>query len=318
MGPDVTETHDVTWEGTFSKVDVDKRQVFGWASVTEMDGKPVVDLQGDYIHPTDMENAAYDYVMKSRIGGDMHSRTDEHGHIIKADKPLHVSDLIESMVFTPEKIAKLGLAPGSLPTGWWCGFKVHDDRTWAEVKKGNRRGFSIHGAGVRKTIEDPRYVTDVIGKAMSMPGLHMPSFRPPGVHALMGGNPAPAPAPAGGVSTPSRPMRPPSVAAAIGGVAKGVSRAAQSTKSNSAQMAAHAAQEATQQVVPFVAQQVQQQQQMAAQQQAEQQAMQMQMPAMPQPQMPQVRQPKPQVRTQILQRPTILGPRDSSRHSNSV
>lgn len=144
------DEHEVTWEGEFSKVDDEKRQVFGWASVTEIDGKPVVDLQGDYIHPTEMERAAYDYVLKSRVGGDMHSRVDANGNKIeKNDKPLHVSDMIESMVFTPEKVEKLGLPAGSLPTGWWVGFQVNDDEVWKSVKEGGRKGFSIHGMGAR-------------------------------------------------------------------------------------------------------------------------------------------------------------------------
>jgi hypothetical protein len=161
------DSHEVTWEGEFSKVDDDKRQVFGWASVTEIDGKPVVDLQGDYIHPTEMERAAYDYVIKSRKGGDMHSRVDDQGNLISKDAPLHVSDMIESMVFTPEKVAKLGLPEGSLPTGWWVGFKVNDEPTWELVKSGERKGFSIHGLGARleKRLEEIDPTAEIVGKA---------------------------------------------------------------------------------------------------------------------------------------------------------
>jgi hypothetical protein len=162
-----SKSADVTWEGDFSKVDEDKRQVFGWASVTEMDGKPVVDLQGDYIHPEDMETAAYDYVLKSRVGGDMHSRVDEYGNLIeKADKPLHVSDLIESVVFTPEKCEAMGISK-SVAGRWWTGFKINDPDVWETVKSGERTGFSIHGAGLRKSIDieelDPE--AELIGKA---------------------------------------------------------------------------------------------------------------------------------------------------------
>jgi len=158
---------DVTWEGDFSKVDEDKRQVFGWASVTQMDGKPVVDLQGDYIHPDDIEKAAYDYVVKARVGGDMHTRVDEYGNVIeKSDKPLHVSDLIESMVFTPEKCEAMGISK-NLAGRWWTGFQINDPDVWESVKNGERTGFSIHGAGLRKSVEvnelDPE--AELIGKA---------------------------------------------------------------------------------------------------------------------------------------------------------
>lgn len=131
---------DLYAEGTFSKFDEDKRLAFGWASVIKKDGMDVVDRQGDWIHPEDLEDAAYRYVLSSRIGGDMHKRA--------GDNPHHVSDLVESIVFTDEKIAKLGL-PDDFPRGWWVGFKVHDEETWQQVKKGGRTGFSIHGRGKR-------------------------------------------------------------------------------------------------------------------------------------------------------------------------
>lgn len=141
-------TRDFVAEGTFSKVDADKRLAFGWASVVEKNGMPVVDRQGDYMTLDDVEDAAYRYVISSRIGGDMHKRN--------GDQPHHVSDLVESMVVTVEKLERLGV-PGdvakSMPTGWWVGFKIHDDDTWDLVKEGKRAGFSIHGKG-RRSLHD--------------------------------------------------------------------------------------------------------------------------------------------------------------------
>ena len=130
-----------TAEAKVSKSIEDKRQVFGWASVTELDGEPVVDLQGDYVTIEEIEKAAYTYVTKSRKGGDMHRRHDN-------DTPVHVADLIESVVITPEKKSALGL-PDDSPTGWWVGMQVHDDATWDLIKDGKRPMFSIHGSGRR-------------------------------------------------------------------------------------------------------------------------------------------------------------------------
>lgn len=127
--------------GEFSKFVDEKRQAFGWASIVTKDGSPVVDRQGDYIDINDLEDAAYRYVHKSRVGGDMHRRNGEAPH--------HVSDMIESVVFTPEKIEKMGL-PSDFPQGWWVGYQIHDEDTWQEVRKGGRTGFSIHGRGIRK------------------------------------------------------------------------------------------------------------------------------------------------------------------------
>lgn len=131
---------DVRWEGEFSKVNVEKQQVFGWASIVELDGEPVVDLQGDYIAIDEVEKSAYEYVHKSRKGGDMHLRDGE--------EPVVKSHMIESFVVTPEKKAALGL-PDEMPTGWWVGYQVNDPELWGAVKDGKRTGFSIHGRGMR-------------------------------------------------------------------------------------------------------------------------------------------------------------------------
>jgi len=132
---------DLEWSGEISKVDEDKRQVFGWASLTSVDGEPVVDRQGDYIPLDEIEKAAYHYVLSSRKGGDMHARDGEG--------PKHTADLIESFLVTPEKLKHMGLAEDALPHGWWIGMKVQDDDQWEMVKKQERTGFSIHGKGSR-------------------------------------------------------------------------------------------------------------------------------------------------------------------------
>lgn len=124
----------------FSKVDEDKRQVFGWASIVKKDGEHVVDLQGDYIDIDEIEKSAYDYVIKSRHGGDMHARNGE--------KPKVVGTMIESFLVTPEKVEKMGL-PDDTPLGWWVGYQVEDPEVWEMVKSGKRTGFSIHGRGQR-------------------------------------------------------------------------------------------------------------------------------------------------------------------------
>jgi hypothetical protein len=137
-----------TARGEIAKFDTDKRLVFGWANISEINGMPVVDRQGDYIPIDDLENAAISYVLNTRVGGDMHRRTPD-------DRPHHVSDLVESIVFTPEKVEKMfpGVDPDVVPQGWWVGFKVWDDDAWGLVKKGLRTGFSIHGKGRRSDLD---------------------------------------------------------------------------------------------------------------------------------------------------------------------
>ena len=111
--------------------------------MVEVDGQPVVYLQGDFISADEMEKAAYSYVIKSRKGGDMHLR-DEWQPVLK-------SEMIESFIVTPEKRDAMGL-PDSVPSGWWVGFQVRDADVWAKVKTGERTGFSIHGRGRRDPV----------------------------------------------------------------------------------------------------------------------------------------------------------------------
>lgn len=139
---------------TFSKVDDDKRQVFGWCSISKKDGVDVVDLQGDHIPIEEVEKSAYSYMLTSRKGGNQHARITKNFGLAeraRGDEPLHVGDCIESMVFTPEKIEKMGL-PATFPQGWWFGMQIHDEETWGQIKRGERAGFSIHGKGRREEL----------------------------------------------------------------------------------------------------------------------------------------------------------------------
>ena len=124
--------------GVITKIDEDKRLVFGWASIIkDTEGKVLLDRQNDFIDSEDeLEKSAYTYVLHSRDGGEMHVRKG-------------VSTMVESVVLTKEKQESLGIPAGTVPIGWWIGFRVNDDRVWDEVKKGGYAGFSVHGTGQR-------------------------------------------------------------------------------------------------------------------------------------------------------------------------
>ncbi len=119
--------------------DEEQRLVFGFFSVVEVDGNPVVDLQGDVITSKDIENAAYKYMRFSRMGDDRH---DERAKAV----------IVESMVFTKEKQKLLGIDLGFV--GWWGGFKVLDDALWKNFKSGKYEGFSIGGRGRREPFNE--------------------------------------------------------------------------------------------------------------------------------------------------------------------
>ena len=122
------------------KADEDKRLIFGWASVAiRVDGEQVVDLQKDLIDPEDLEEAVYSYVLEFRDGGEEHIPT-----LRKKAR------LVESVVFTEEKMKAMGIPVGTVPEGWWIGFYVDDDDAWEKVKNGTYQMFSIEGQGIRE------------------------------------------------------------------------------------------------------------------------------------------------------------------------
>ena len=137
-------------EGHISKIDDDKRQVFGFAYVThDREGNLSIDKSGDFIAEVEeLEKSAYSFVLNSRKGGVDHKRNDD------GSEPKVISKMIESMVFTPEKVKLLGLPEGSIQSGWWIGMQIDDDETWGRVKKGELTSFSIHGKGIRKRVAE--------------------------------------------------------------------------------------------------------------------------------------------------------------------
>lgn len=83
------------------KTNNEKMQAFGWASVAIAEnGETLEDWQGDIIEPDELESAAYKFVDLYREGGEMHERGG-------------VAYLIESVVFTEEKMAAMGI-PGQV------------------------------------------------------------------------------------------------------------------------------------------------------------------------------------------------------------
>ena len=133
------KSRDNVIKGKFKimKSDDDKMLAFGWANVSmRVDGELIEDWQGDIIEPEELEAAAYEYVRLYGAGGEMHERGG-------------VAVLIESVVFTEEKMQVMGIPAGTLPIGWWIGFKVTDEDVWKKVKDGTYPMFSIEGEAER-------------------------------------------------------------------------------------------------------------------------------------------------------------------------
>lgn len=122
------------------KSEGDKMLAFGWANIAVTEnGQQIEDYHEDLIDTAELEQAAYSFVELYREGGEMHERGG-------------VAVLVESMVFTKEKQSALGIKKGTLPEGWWIGFKVTDADVWEKVKSGEYSMFSIEGKATREEV----------------------------------------------------------------------------------------------------------------------------------------------------------------------
>lgn len=123
--------------------DDENNLVFGWGYVAiEKNGKQVVDWSEDRVKPEhikDLEMAVYGFNIGGRKSGIRH-RTPARGY------------LIESMMFTKEKIEKMKVPKGTLPEGVWLGFWFPDDRDYQFIKKMKSPMFSMEGIGIREEV----------------------------------------------------------------------------------------------------------------------------------------------------------------------
>lgn len=131
---------DFTLQFEISKAAEDKRLVSGWANVaTQADGTPPLDWQGDIIKPDTLERAAINFMINYRNSGVMH-KGNSNGIVV------------ESIVFTKEKQAAIGIPEGCIPEGWFITVKILDPAVFEKVKDGTFKMFSIQGRAKRVAI----------------------------------------------------------------------------------------------------------------------------------------------------------------------
>lgn len=117
--------------------------VFGWANVTvQEDGTTPFDWQGDIIETPVLESAAYNFVLCHGLANQEHQYDTECGW------------LVESMVFTKEKMEAMGIPEGSIPEGWFVGFYIPDPVVYQKVLDGEYNMFSIEGTAKRIPLDD--------------------------------------------------------------------------------------------------------------------------------------------------------------------
>ena len=116
-----------------TKSDADRRLVYGVVLEPE-----VIDAHNDIVSIDEIENAAHNYLIKSRMIGDQHN------------KPAK-ADIVESYIAP----ADLDIGGQQIKKGSWVMVtKVHDDRMWTGIKKGSYTGYSIGGYAVKEPLED--------------------------------------------------------------------------------------------------------------------------------------------------------------------
>lgn len=134
IGDEKKKKPPVKMDGLVVKSDSEKRLVYGWASIVEKGGEPVIDHQGDVIHPNELVRAAHGFIKSGRAAKVMH-------------KGKQVGEIVESLVMTADIQKALGIDLGLV--GWFIGMHVPDDGAWDAVQKGLLKSFSIGGRGTR-------------------------------------------------------------------------------------------------------------------------------------------------------------------------
>lgn len=121
-------------EVKISKRSDEQRIVWGWASVSTVDGQPVFDYHGDYWPPEEMLKTANDFMKNVRKVKVMHGGED-------------VGLVVHSFPMTKEIAKAFDIETNK--EGWIVGTYVENDEQWEKAKRGEFRGFSIGGWGKR-------------------------------------------------------------------------------------------------------------------------------------------------------------------------
>jgi hypothetical protein len=118
-----------------AKIDSELGLVFGWGIICKVDGAPYFDLQGDHIPEDSMLKATTDFMIKSRVQGDMHLRGDDGSAI-------QDGTVVFSFPLTEQTAKAMGISCDR--TGWMIAVKP-SPAVLAKFKDGTYTGFSIGG-----------------------------------------------------------------------------------------------------------------------------------------------------------------------------
>lgn len=156
FGPEVFEELDEDWSANpvekqalrliggpieITKVAPKLRLAYGWFSVIEKDGVPLVDSQGDVISPDELRQLVHGFNMGTRAAKIMHSGR-------------RVGDVVALLDLTRDVQEAAGMVVDR--AGAFGAMRVHEDQAWKRFETGELTGFSWGGFGTRK----PRVAPD--------------------------------------------------------------------------------------------------------------------------------------------------------------
>lgn len=122
------------------KVDDELGLVFGWAIVSTVKGEPYFDKQQDHIPEDSMLEAAVDFMINSRVGGDMHRRVfDEDGNKL----PVNTGVVVFAWPMTADIAKAFGVQTDT--TGLMIAYRPHSPEMLQKFRDGTYTGFSIGG-----------------------------------------------------------------------------------------------------------------------------------------------------------------------------
>lgn len=123
----------------FAKSSDKGRYVRGWASVVEMDGKPVTDTDGDVIGIETLRKAAHNFIMDMRVAKAMHNGG-------------QIGDVVESVIVDDDFAEAIGMT--DTKRGLWIGMIIEDQAIRKRINSGDLKAFSIGGRGRKVVLED--------------------------------------------------------------------------------------------------------------------------------------------------------------------
>ncbi len=140
---------DLVKEIPILKIDEEKQIVYG----VVLDPY-IVDTQGDWIPPAEVELTAHEWMKESRTIGLRHKSKADADAVESFLMPYPSSDdYRKAMNGEPHRVIKFKMGEGFVHSGSWVlGTQVRDENTWQLVKSGELGSYSIGGHGERTEI----------------------------------------------------------------------------------------------------------------------------------------------------------------------